>query len=419
MAQRQANPGRRGLKPRGRSGPLAVLRHGNLARFAASRFCVTIAWQMLGVAVGWQVYQLTGDALALGLIGLWQFLPFVSLVLVGGHTADRMDRRLILVAAFAVECACVAALLWFTLVGTSSVWPVYAAVGTFGATRAFWAPAGQAILPSLVPREQFPDAVAINAILFQVAVIAGPALGGLLFLLGPEVVYGVCLALFLVALVLMVGARMPRVDREGEEALEQQFLEGVRFVLRERAVLGVISLDLFAVLFGGATALLPIFANDLLHVGPAGLGLLRTAPGAGAALTAGFLALRPIRRHAGAWMFGGVAVYGLATILFGLSTLFPLSLLALVIAGAGDMLSVYIRGILVQLRTPDAIRGRVSAVNSMFIGASNELGEFESGVAARLLGVIPAVLVGGLCTLAVAGVWLRRFPELRRLDQLD
>jgi MFS family permease len=407
------------LNPAGRSGPLAVLRHGNLARFAASRFCVTIAWQMLGVAVGWQVYELTGDPLALGLIGLWQFLPFVSLVLVGGHTADRMDRRRILVAAFAIECVCVAALLWFTLAGTRSVWPVYAAVGTFGATRAFWAPAGQAILPSLVPREQFPDAVAINAILFQVAVIAGPALGGLLFLLGPEVVYGVCLALFLVALVVMAGARMPRVGRDGEEPLGQQFLEGVRFVLRERAVLGVISLDLFAVLFGGATALLPIFANDLLHVGPAGLGLLRTAPGAGAALTAAFLALRPIRRHAGAWMFGGVAVYGLATILFGCSTLFPLSMLALFIAGAGDMLSVYIRGILVQLRTPDAIRGRVSAVNSMFIGASNELGEFESGVAARLLGAVPAVLVGGVCTLAVVGVWLRRFPQLRRLDRLQ
>jgi MFS family permease len=399
--------------------PLAVLRHGNLARFAASRFCVTIAWQMLGVAVGWQVYRLTGDALALGLIGLWQFLPFVSLVLLGGHTADRIERRRVLVAAFAVESLCVAALLWFTLAGVRSVWPVYLAVGTFGATRAFWAPAGQAILPSLVPREQFPDAVAINAILFQVAVIAGPALGGLLFLLGAHVVYGVCLALFLAALLAMAGAHLPRVDRGSETALDQQFLEGVRYVLRERAVLGVISLDLFAVLFGGATALLPIFANDLLQVGPVGLGLLRTAPGAGAALTAGLLALRPLRRHAGAWMFGGVAVFGLATIAFGLARLFPLSLLALFIAGAGDMLSVYIRGILVQLRTPDAIRGRVSAVNSMFIGASNELGEFESGVTARWFGAVPAVLVGGLCTLVVAGVWLRRFPELRRLDRLQ
>jgi MFS family permease len=406
------------LKSAVHAGPLAVLRHGNLARFAASRFCVTIAWQMLGVAVGWQVYRLTGDPLALGLIGLWQFLPFVCLVMLGGHTADRIDRRRVLVAAFAIESACVAALLWFTMAGVRAVWPVYVAVGTFGATRAFWAPAGQAILPSLVPRQQFPDAVAINAILFQVAVIAGPALGGVLFLLGAAVVYGVCLALFLVALVVMAGARTPPIERGAETALDQQFLEGVRFVLRERAVLGVISLDLFAVLFGGATALLPIFANDLLHVGPAGLGLLRTAPGAGAALTAGLLALRPIRRHAGAWMFGGVAVFGLATIAFGLSRLFPLSLLALGIAGAGDMLSVYIRGILVQLRTPDAIRGRVSAVNSMFIGASNELGEFESGVTASWFGTVPAVLIGGLCTLVVAAVWLRRFPELRRLDHM-
>jgi len=406
------------LKPTRQPGPLAVLRHGNLARFALSRFCVTIAWQMLGVAVGWQVYRLTGDPLALGLIGLWQFLPFVCLVMVGGHAADHLDRRHVLVAAFAVESLCVAALLWFTLGGLRAVWPVYLAVGTFGATRAFWAPAGQAILPSLVPRGQFADAVAINAILFQVAVIAGPALGGLLFLLGAAVVYGVCLALFLLALVVMAGARTPPLVRGAEMALDAQFLEGVRFVLRERAVLGVISLDLFAVLFGGATALLPIFANDLLRVGPVGLGLLRTAPGAGAALTAALLALRPIRRQAGAWMFGGVAVFGLATIGFGLSRVFALSLLALFIAGAGDMLSVYIRGILVQLRTPDAIRGRVSAVNSMFIGASNELGEFESGVTARWFGAVPAVLVGGLCTLAVVATWLRRFPELRKLDRL-
>ncbi|MFO1409328.1 MAG: MFS transporter [Steroidobacteraceae bacterium] len=406
------------MSPTRQPGPLAVLRHGNLARFALSRFCVTIAWQMLGVAVGWQVYRLTGDPLALGLIGLWQFLPFVCLVMVGGHAADHLDRRHVLVAAFAVESLCVAALLWFTLGGLRAVWPVYLAVGTFGATRAFWAPAGQAILPSLVPREQFADAVAVNAILFQVAVIAGPALGGLLFLLGAAVVYGVCLALFLLALVVMAGARTPPLGTGGEMALDAQFLEGVRFVLRERAVLGVISLDLFAVLFGGATALLPIFANDLLRVGPVGLGLLRTAPGAGAALTAALLALRPIRRHAGAWMFGGVAVFGLATIAFGLSQVFALSLLALFIAGAADMLSVYIRGILVQLRTPDAIRGRVSAVNSMFIGASNELGEFESGVTARWFGAVPAVLVGGLCTLAVVAAWLRRFPELRKLDRL-
>ncbi len=407
------------MNPARHGGALAVLRHGNLARFALSRFCVTIAWQMLGVAVGWQVYQLTGDPLALGLIGLWQFLPFVCLVLLGGHAADRIDRRRMLVSAFAVESVCVAALLWFTLDGLRATWPVYLAVGVFGATRAFWSPAAQALLPSLVPREQFADAVAINAILFQVAVIAGPALGGLLFLLGAAVVYGVCLALFLVAFVVMAGARTPRIERGAEMALDAQFLEGVRFVLRERAVLGVITLDLFAVLFGGATALLPIFAEDLLAVGPAGLGLLRTAPAAGAALTAALLALRPLHRRAGAWMFGGVALFGIATIVFGLSRVFALSLLALFIAGAGDMLSVYIRGILVQLRTPDEIRGRVSAVNSMFIGASNELGEFESGVTARWFGTVPAVLLGGACTLAVVATWLWRFPELRRLDRLQ
>ena len=290
----------------------------------------------------------------------------------------------------------------------------------FGTTRAFWAPSLQALVPNLVPRDEFPRALAVNGTLFQTAVIVGPALGGLLFLLGPDIVFGVCAALFL--LIIIVGSGLPPQRAlpppPGSPTTDSRFLDGVRYVLHQRTVLGVISLDLFAVLFGGATALLPIYASDVLHIGPVGLGLLRTAPGVGAALTAGLLTLYPINRHAGTVMFGGVALFGLCTLIFGESRIFIVSLLALFVLGAGDMLSVYIRGILVQLQTPDAIRGRVSAISSMFIGASNELGEFESGVTARWFGAVRAVLLGGSLTLAVVAGWMGLFPELRKLDRL-
>jgi MFS family permease len=282
------------------------------------------------------------------------------------------------------------------------------------------------MVPNLVPREEFPRAVAVNSALFQIAVIGGPALGGLLYLLGPGVVFGACLALFVATVLLglslhpsrgwpdSAAAQVAAVYRRDGHAV----LEGLRYVLAHRVVLGVISLDLFAVLFGGATALLPIFAGAVLHVGPVGLGLLRTAPGVGAALTAALMTLHPVERRAGAVMFAGVAVFGLCTLVFGGSRNFAVSLAALCVLGIGDMLSVYIRSMLVQLNTPDAIRGRVSAINSMFIGASNELGEFESGVTARWLGAVRATLLGGLLTLAVVGGWIGLFPELRRLDRL-
>ena len=271
------------------------------------------------------------------------------------------------------------------------------------------------MVPSLVPLGEFPRAVALNSTLYQVSVIVGPAIGGLLFLLGPAAVFGACLAMFVLAVSLGLSIHPRRSAAGASEPATTHaaagFLHGLRYVLHNRVVLGVISLDLFAVLFGGATALLPVYASDVLHVGPAGLGLLRTAPGIGAALTAGWLAWHPIERRAGAVMFGGVAAFGVCTLVFGASRNFALSLAALCLLGSGDMFSVYIRGILVQIRTPDAIRGRVSAVNSMFIGGSNELGEFESGLTARWFGAVRAVLLGGVLTLAVVAAWTGLFPS--------
>ncbi|MGH8143650.1 MAG: MFS transporter [Steroidobacteraceae bacterium] len=405
---------------------LAVLRHGQYARFALCRFSTTLGWQMLGVAVGWRVYALTHDALALGLVGLCEFVPFVCLVLIGGHVADQVERERVLVVAWSIETLCIAALVWVAATGVRQVWPIYLAIGIFGGTRAFWSPTMQALVPNLVPREEFAAAVALNSALFQIAVIGGPALGGLLYLWGPAIVFGACLALFVATVLLGLSLRPARgwpdssaaqvaaVYQRGGHA----FLEGLRYVLAHRVVLGVISLDLFAVLFGGATALLPIFAGAVLHVGPVGLGLLRTAPGVGAALTAAMMAARPVDRRAGPVMFAGVAVFGLCTLVFGGSRNFATSLAALCVLGSGDMLSVYIRSMLVQLNTPDEIRGRVSAINSMFIGASNELGEFESGVTARWLGAVRATLLGGALTLAVVGGWMGLFPELRGLDRM-
>jgi MFS family permease len=401
---------------------LAVLRHAQFARFATCRFLTTLSWQMLAVAVGWHVYALTHDALALGLVGLSEFLPFLLLVMVGGHVADHADRRDVLVIAWSIEALCIGVLLWLTLAGGQAVWPIYLVIVAFGSTRAFYAPAMQALVPTLVPREEFPRAVALNSTLFQTASISGPAIGGALYLLGPSVVFGACLGLFVVTVLLMLSLgphRAAQRDEADAPATDgHALLEGLRYVLHHRVVLGVISLDLFAVLFGGATALLPIYAAEVLHIGPVGLGVLRSAPSVGALVAAGFLALRPINRHAGAWMFSGVAVFGICTLIFGVSRSVPLSVAALLLLGCGDMVSVYVRGILVQLNTPDAIRGRVSAINSMFIGGSNELGEFESGATARWFGAVRAVLLGGALTLAVVGGWIGLFPELRRLDRL-
>jgi len=399
------------------SNPLAVLRYRGYAAYAAARFCTTLCWQMLSVAVGWQVYALTRNPLDLGYLGLVQFLPFVFLVLPGGYVADHTDRRFILMTAYAGSAVCAGVLAWLSLTGSHSTWPVFAVMTVYGAGRAFWMPASQAITPNLVPVEAFPSAVALNSMLFEAGVIAGPALGGALYLVGPSVVYESVAALLMVSLALVSTIKPVRARERAEGSHTANLLGGLRYVIQHRALLGAISLDLFAVLFGGATALLPAFARDVLHVGPAGLGLLRTATGLGATITAVALVVTPIERHVGRWMFAGVALFGVATIVFGLSQSFSVSLVALVLLGVGDMVSVYVRHVLIQLETPDAIRGRVSAVGSMFVGASNELGEFESGVTAGWFGLVPAVVLGGVATLVVVAAYLKLFPELRLMDR--
>lgn len=396
---------------------LDVLGIRNFRLFLGARLLANLAVQMQSVAVGWQVYTLTGDVLDLGLVGLAQFLPFVILVLVAGQVADRHDRRVILALCFAVELLCALLLLAYSVTGPTDVWPVFAILALFGAARAFAMPTGQAMVINLVPAEKFGRAVALGSSVFHFAVIAGPVLGGALYLAGPSVVYSVVACLFVVSVLFTLAIRLQRRPAGAHEPVSWRGLsEGLRFVWSRPEVLGAITLDLFAVLFGGATAMLPAYARDVLHVGPVGLGALRMAPAIGAALVSLALALRPIGRNVGRWMFGGVAVYGVMTVVFGLSTHAVLSSVALAVMGAGDMLSVYIRHILVQLATPDAIRGRVSAVNAVFIGASNELGEFESGVTARWFGLVPSVVLGGIATLLVTGIAVRAFPSLRRMD---
>ncbi|AUX29408.1 MULTISPECIES: MFS transporter [Sorangium] len=396
---------------------LGVLRHRSFSFYLASRLLSAIAVQMQSVAIGWQVYAITGDVFDLGLIGLAQFAPFFALILVAGQAADRFDRRRIITVGLGVELLCSLLLLAFTLSGLTVVWPVFAVLVLFGSARAFMMPAQQAILMNLVPADSFSKAVALSSSSFHVAVIVGPTLGGLLYLAGSTIVYAIVAALLLASLLLMGLARATQQARRSEPASLDAVLEGLRFVWSRPAVLGAISLDLFAVLFGGAVALLPAYARDVLHAGPTGLGMLRTAPAVGAALTAGVLAFRPITRHVGRWMFGGVAVFGLATIGLGQTHSFTAALVALFLVGAGDMVSVYIRHILVQFETPDAIRGRVSAVNAVFIGASNELGEFESGLTAGWLGLLPAILLGGGATVVVAALWALAFPVLSRMDR--
>jgi MFS family permease len=405
-----ADPAQTGLR--------AVLAQRAFTRYLGARFASSFAVQMQTVAVGAQVYEITRNPLDLGLIGLSQFVPFVVLVLIAGQAADRWSRKWIVAACFAIELLCALALLSFTLAGVRDPAPVFGVMVLFGVARAFMGPAGQALMPNLVPKELFSNAVGVNSSLWQVATIAGPAVGGVVYAaFGPQVVYASVAVLLLLSLVMMMLVAAPRTPVQKEPATWHTVLEGLRFVWHRKPVLGAISLDLFAVLFGGATALLPAYAADVLHVGPEGLGWLRAAPGVGAALMGAWLTVRPISRHAGPWMFVGVAVFGAGTVVFGLSTSFWLSMGALFVLGASDMVSVFVRHILVQLETPDAMRGRVGAVSSMFIGASNELGEFESGVTAAWWGLKPAVVVGGLATLAVAGLWSKWFPQLRTLDR--
>ncbi len=396
----------------------SILDERTFIRFWCGRLCSVLAYQMLSVAVGWQVYMLTGSALDLGFVGLAQFAPSVALMLLVGHVADRFDRRKIIRACQWVEAGAITAIGVATLNGEVTEGMIFALVAAIGAARAFEFPTVQALLPFTVSARKLPRAVALSSTAGQAGIMLGPAMGGFLYVAGPSVVYVVCVVLFIVSSVLLGWLEPVRAAAAHVGSQSRSVFAGIAFIRSKSPLLGAISLDLFAVLLGGATALLPIFARDILQTGPWGLGLLRSAPAVGALTTALWLARRPIQRHAGRKMFAGVAAYGIATIAFGLSTWFPLSLVALVMLGASDMMSVVVRQSLFQLRTPDHMRGRVAAVNSMFIGASNQLGEFESGLTAAWLGTVPAVLIGGAGTLFIAGLWMRLFPQLAHVDRL-
>jgi MFS family permease len=402
---------------------LAAFEFQDFRRYMGARMLAVVAFQMQGVAVGWRVYELTGRALDLGLVGLAQFLPMLVFSLATGHVADRFQRQRVVALCHGVLALAAIALVFTAGSSSPSVAAIYAILVVVGTARAFAAPAGQALLPNLVPVGHFANAVAWNAGIFHIAVVLGPALGGLLYApLGAARLFALCAAAELVALVLLLGVRSgrsgPAEAQRRAGATTTDLIAGLRFVWTNRLVLGALSLDLFAVLLGGAVALLPVFARDVLHVGPSGMGLLRSAPAFGATLVAIFLAHRPLRTRVGPVLFGCVFAFGCATIVFGLSRNFSLSLCALAVAGAVDMVSVVVRQTLVQLRTPDEMRGRVAAVNVLFIGASNELGEFESGLAAAWLGAVPAVIAGGVGTCLVVVLWLFLFPELSKVDKL-
>lgn len=405
-------------------GPLGGSR--DLSLYLAARLSGTVGIQVQSVAIGWQVYARTGDAMDLGWVGLSQFLPLALLSLYAGTVADRFDRKRILTLTRLLYAAGSLALAGLTFAPGWGVAPVYGVLVLLGATRAFASPANVALLPWMVPGERLPRAIALSSTTFQVATIAGPALGGLVYAAGgPTRAYVTAAAceLLSAALVVAIGVKLPKRERPLESAVER-VLEGVRFVWNEKVLLGAISLDLFAVLLGGAVALMPIFARDVLEVGATGLGLLRGAPAVGAALVAVTLAVRPLSRRAGPWMLACVALFGVATIVFGLSRDFALSLAALAVLGGADMVSVVVRQSLVQLWTPDEMRGRVASVNMIFIGASNELGEFESGATAAILGrgavgAVRAAVLGGVGTLLVTGLWTALFPQLRRIDRLE
>ncbi len=371
---------------------------------------------MLDAVLLYQVWHMTGSQALTGTVGLSQFLPFALLLLPGGQIADRYDRRALIICAYALEAVATGILLVFTLNDGREVYVCLIAAALLGVGRAFWAPAGQAMTPNLVPKNLLPGAIAVNSALFQAGLIVGPLIGGVLAYLSIGIAYEVVIGLLFVSMLLMVRVRAVRAEGAAQWHWAQ-VLDGVRFVWSKKPLFGAISLDLFAVLFGGAVALLPVFADQILHVSGVGYGLLRAAPGIGAAVVAVWLGLRPIARDAGRWMFGGVAVFGIGTIVFGMSTNYWLSFAMLAIVGAGDMVSVFVRGLLVQLETPDAIRGRVSAVNSLFIGSSNELGAFESGVTGQWLGASRAVVFGGIGTLVVVASYMRLFPALRKLDR--
>lgn len=397
----------------------AAFRHPAFRRYWLARFLTTFAAQIVSVAVGWQIYDLTRDPFDLGLVGVIQFVPALLLVLVTGVVADKIGRRLVMGVSGIFEALCALALLLLSLRGLASPLPIFIVLAIFGTARAFFSPASASLVANLVPAETFANAVAWNSSAWQMATIVGPVAGGLLYGLSSEAAYASATVLMLAASLLIFSIPKPEQRGETDKPSMQTLFAGFRYIWGEKIVLGAISLDLFAMLLSGAVALMPVYARDILALGPWGLGLLRAAPSIGAIVVAVWLTGHPLRDHAGVIMLFFVAMVGVFTAVFGVSTMPWLSILALALFGAADMVSVYIRETLIQLWTPDRMRGRVNAVNGVFVGASNELGEFRAGMMAAAIGVVPAVVFGGVGAVAVAGLWAVLFPELRKVRRLD
>ena len=396
--------------------PLAL---PSFRRYFLARIFSASAYQAMSVAVAWQVWDITHSALALGTVGLLQFLPKLVFLPFAGNLADRMERRRIVALMLAAQALCMLGLTLATASDTVTLLLIYVLMVAGGIARTFEMPALQALLPSVVPAPELTRAVALSASAFQLSTIVAPVVAGFVYGLGAAVVHGLAAAVFAAGALAVLRVQPLRAQEFASPQISpwQSFVEGLRFVRAEHSILGAISLDMMAVLLGGATALLPIIASEVLRTGAWGLGLLRAAPAVGAIIVSLWLARHPLKHHVGQWLFGAVAAFGAATIAFGLSTSLPLSLLTLAILGGVDMISMVIRGAYIQLATPDALRGRVGAVNGLFIGASNQLGEFESGLTAAWFGAVPAVILGGIGTLVVAALWMRLFPELARLKE--
>ncbi|THT98790.1 MFS transporter [Lampropedia puyangensis] len=404
-----------------------VLKAPGFAAFVLARLASVLAMQMQAVVVAWQVYDMTKDPMSLAYVGLAQFIPMLLLLVPAGDLIDRFDRKKILALSWVLEGCCSAMLWWLAMNPQHGVVWIYGVLVLFGCGRAFTGPALQSLLPQLVPREQLAQALATNSMLMRASTIGGPIVGGFLYKYGGPITYAVCFTCFALALLLLLRVpvlyadmKPPQVGQAGGfTQMWVRFGAGISFIRKHPIILGTISLDLFAVLLGGVVALLPIYAQDVLHVGPEGLGLLRSALGVGEIAMGIYLARKPFNQNVGMRMFLAVAIFGLANLVFSLSAFFWLSFVALMVAGAADMVSMYIRSALVQFSTPDAMRGRVNAVNMLFIGSSNELGEFRAGTSAAWVGAVPAAILGSVSTLAIVGLWMWRFPSLRRVERFE
>ncbi|MDW5548973.1 MFS transporter [Methanosarcina sp.] len=396
----------------------SILHNRSLVILLAARVSTSIAFQMLTIAVGWQIYSITQKPIYLGLVGLVQFLPMLLFTLIVGYVTDRYDRKLIICFSQIVESIGIFLLAYESHIGSITEEGILVTIFFISTANAFQSPPMQSLLPNVVSKEVFPEVAALSASTSQFAFIIGPAIGGILYALSPQVAYSVAGVLTLVTSVIILFVSIIEKSQNSQQVTTNSIFGGIAYIRSKPAILGAISLDLFAVLFGGATALLPVYASDILKIGPLGLGMLRSAPAIGALITSAFLAKQPLKKNEGLKMFAAVMLFGVFTIIFAVSNSFLLSLVSLVLLGASDVISVVVRLTLIQLRTPDNMRGRVNAVNSMFIGTSNQLGEFESGLTASLFGVVPAVLLGGIGSIIIAILWMKLFPELLHATQL-